>query len=197
MTAAAPLNPMAFAAMMMGFPVGGAVEDPGQEDLTAFLDDVDATDPDYEELIAEFRPRLRERFEGWAKLVERSKDPAAPVLLNKMYNRIVELMPFMRGADVVSHMVLQYVFHVYPLCLLTHSRNRLNELPGKAYIARALEAMSSFCTIQRKRCINALKQKRTNEKVAAGSQIPSASFSFPFHTSPILHPPPGGMEDVD
>ncbi|KAG5645291.1 hypothetical protein DXG03_006593 [Asterophora parasitica] len=190
-TVAAPMTPMAFAAMMMGFPLGGPMEDAGQEDVTAFLDDVDPLDPDFEEVNAEFRPKLRERFEGWYKLIERLKEPPAPILLGAMYHKVVELMPFMRGSDIVDQMVL-----------------RLTELQGKAYIARALQALSNFCIIQRKKIsANAVKLRRASEKAAAsGSQntptaMPNAPFSFSLHQPPPPPPPPhptfGGMEDVD
>ncbi|KAF5372000.1 hypothetical protein D9615_008131 [Tricholomella constricta] len=195
MTLGSPMNPMAIAAMMMGLPFGLPfipMEDGGHEDVTAFLDDVDTSDPDFEEVNAEFRPKLRDRFEGWYKLIERLKEPAAPSLLGTMYIKIVELMPFMRGADIVDRMVL-----------------RLSEIQGKSHIGQGLHALSNFCIIQRKKVsANVLKQRRASERASAGSQDasptsfgnPSAPFSFSFlpqPSQPSSHPPFGGMEDVD
>ncbi|KAG5638232.1 hypothetical protein H0H81_001106 [Sphagnurus paluster] len=187
-TAVPPMNPMAFAAMMMGFPVGDPLEDPAQGEPIGFLDEVDTSDPDYEELMAEFRPKLKERFEGWYKLMERSKEPAAPLLLGTIYAKAVELMPFMLAGDVVEQMIL-----------------RVTELQGRNHVARALQSVVGFCATQRKKLsANALRQQRASEKTTA-----SASSSFGNHSirpfpSPLFsptvhspHAPTGGMEDVD
>lgn len=187
-TSAPQPSTMALAAMMMGFPI---VDEGGQEDVTSFLDDVEPRDRDWDELKEEFRPPLKERFDGWYQVADNFKDTAIQTALGRLYFKTVEMMPFMRSADVSEHMTF-----------------RLTELPGKVHIARGLQALNSFCVIQRKQ-INAAanKQRRAAKKAGAGEQdatpVPFGSTStFPFSFQPppppsTPHPPFGGMEDVD
>jgi len=94
-------QPMTLAAMMMGFPVGGALAD-DNADPTGYLD-VDPTDIDLEDLREELRPRLRQTFEGWAALA--SSFNSGRMALVGIYDKLVELMPFMRASDAVDEMI--------------------------------------------------------------------------------------------
>jgi hypothetical protein len=99
----APANPMAFAAMMMGFPLGGALADEmNEQDPMSYLD-MDRDDPDLEDLREEFRPRLKERFDGWVA-TGRRMDGGQNVLM-KVYEELIETMPFLRGNDIVDEMI--------------------------------------------------------------------------------------------
>ncbi|KAM5540733.1 hypothetical protein V8D89_005764 [Ganoderma adspersum] len=59
-------NPMALAAMVMGLPlpIVPAMDGGDDTDPLGYLD-LDPSDPDTEDLREEFRPRLKQRFEGW------------------------------------------------------------------------------------------------------------------------------------
>ncbi|GAW05470.1 ABC protein [Lentinula edodes] len=104
------IHPVAFAAaMVMGFPPG--LEDGDDNDVMSYLD-LDPDDPDLEDLREEFRPQLRDRFDGW----------------------MAEEMPFLSTADVTQEML-----------------NRLAERPTKEYVLDALEGLSEFAKMQRKK----------------------------------------------
>ncbi|KAG6816121.1 hypothetical protein H0H87_008471 [Tephrocybe sp. NHM501043] len=109
MTHSAPMNPLAFAAMMMGFPMGGpGVQDGGPEDPAGFLDDVDELDPDWEDLKEEFRPPLKDRFDGWHNLSSIWKDGTAMrTVLSNTYAKALQLMPFLRSSDIVDCMIVR------------------------------------------------------------------------------------------
>ncbi|KAG6811965.1 hypothetical protein H0H92_005069 [Tricholoma furcatifolium] len=178
-----PMNPMAFAAMMMGFPVGGPTDMGTQDDPAGFLDDTDENDPDWDDMRDEFRPRLKERLEGWLRLVTMLKEPMK-VPLSKVYSRAVELMPFLRGLDLPENLIL-----------------RLGELHGKRYIARALQSLSNFCVLQRKNITKAANKQRSaaQKASAASSAPPSAPFPFALHPLPTTPPQPPlqGLDSVD
>ena len=62
-------HPMAFAAFMIGLPIGpGSLAD-GDDDFDAdpfgYLEQAD--DPDLDDLREEYRPRMKERLEGWVE----------------------------------------------------------------------------------------------------------------------------------
>lgn len=102
---------MAFAAAIMGVPVppmpGAPGAGPDADD--AFLD-LDPSDPDLEDLREEYRPRLRERWEGWADV---GVDVVgASWVLAKVYREVVEMMPFLRGSDMVDEMIARCVSRV-------------------------------------------------------------------------------------
>ncbi|KIK60087.1 hypothetical protein GYMLUDRAFT_244860 [Collybiopsis luxurians FD-317 M1] len=108
-----PLHPIAFAAMMMGFPVpvplnGGDIDenDPDTDEGGPFgfggmgmgmgismgmggmgLLDMDPDDPDLDDVREELRPRLKERFEGWVEAAMKIK--GGPGVLAKVYTRMV------------------------------------------------------------------------------------------------------------
>lgn len=104
-----PPHPMVFAAMMMGLPVGPVLDDTEDADALGYLD-FDHTDPDLEDLREEFRPRLKERFEGWNETAMSMK--GGPGVLLKVYAKLLELMPYMRASDAVDEMIGRYNSYV-------------------------------------------------------------------------------------
>lgn len=98
------MHPMAFAAMMMGFPIGHGA-DGDDADPAGYLD-MDG-DPDLEDLREEFRPKLKERFEGWTPTTSTMKGGSN--ILNRVYYKVVELMPFFKAPDFVEEMLSRYV----------------------------------------------------------------------------------------
>ncbi|KAJ3934660.1 MAG: hypothetical protein NXY57DRAFT_1047189 [Lentinula lateritia] len=188
------IHPVAFAAaMVMGFPPG--LEDGDDNDVMSYLD-IDPDDPDLEDLREEFRPQLRDRFDGWVNIALGATGGQS--LLSKLYIEMAEEMPFLSTADVTQEML-----------------NRLAERPTKEYVLEALEGLNEFAKMQRKK--KATRQSRKREGVASKntsssnspapqlaptsssspSSIPSFSVSF--------SPPPtfpsadtyGGLDDVD
>ncbi|KAH0586859.1 hypothetical protein H2248_005703 [Termitomyces sp. 'cryptogamus'] len=190
LTHAAPMNPVAFAAMMMGFPMAAAVEEGGHEDPAGFLDDIDHADPDWEELKEEFRPPLKERFDGWCQLTAMWKETTNKTALGNVYAKAVQIMPYLRGADIVEHLIV-----------------RLTELHGKTHIARALQSLSNFCIFQRKKITTAANKQRRAAGRAPTSTTSTApfgpsitpSFLFSFHSESNSQPSSlsAGMDDVD
>ncbi|KAJ7083117.1 hypothetical protein B0H15DRAFT_428259 [Mycena belliarum] len=197
-------HPMAFAAMMMGFPLAAGMEDGDDMDILGYLD-MDQPDPDLEDLREEFRPNLRERFDAWVSAVTSMK--GGNTLLGKLYFKIVEEMPYFKMNDVADEML-----------------NRLGERPNKVHVTEAFEAVLSFCKTQRKR-INTRAEKRRKTEAAKRAAEASGSVAapapaplppqtthrsgYPFSYLTTTHPPAagpssspfpagiGGMEDVD
>ncbi|RDB20271.1 Bifunctional epoxide hydrolase 2 [Hypsizygus marmoreus] len=176
-TSSAPMHPMAFAAMMMGFPLAPGMDEGGPDaELAAFLDlDQSDADPDLEDLREEFRPKLKERFDAWHQLSMSFKTSLSTPLLTRVYSKAVELMPFLRAPDVVDQMI-----------------RKLSERPSKNHICLALETLSSFCKVQRKKISSKTdKQRRSGEKSANGIIHPApplfgndtASYPFSFNAS--------------
>lgn len=106
---AGPMHPVAFAAMMMGFPTPG-FEESEEADLVGYLD-MGQADPDYDDLREEFRPKLKERFAGWVATAHSIKGGFA--VLTKMYTKMAEMMPFLKATDIPDEMCNRYV---WPLC---------------------------------------------------------------------------------
>ncbi|KAJ7031155.1 hypothetical protein C8F04DRAFT_1111744 [Mycena alexandri] len=190
-------HPMMFAAMLMGFPLAAGMEDSDDDmDSLGYLD-MHPRDPDLEDLREEFRPKLRERFDGWVSVVASTK--GGSIMLGKLYAKIVEEMPYFKVNDVAEEMI-----------------GRLSERPSKVHVTDGVDAVLAFCKTQRKRLAMRAEKRRKNEaakKAAAssGSTVPSDSppplipiLPFP---NPISHPASsssspfpagiGGMEDVD
>lgn len=182
----APLHAVAFAAMMMGIPAPG-IEEGEDPDFLSHLD-LDPTDPDLEDLREELRPPLGERFDGWIEVANAIKG-GAPVL-SKIYAKATELMPFLRAHDVGEAM-----------------QTRISDRPSKRHVSDALNTLSSFAKIQRKRMAlraDKKRQKQQQQSQPASStqsfRIGSGGFAFDFSPSPA--PPPGhvsfgGIDDVD
>lgn len=101
-TASESIGPMAFAAMMMGFPVGPPASSLDETDLLAYVD-LNKPDPDLDDLREEFRPQLKPRFETW-NLYAQTMGKDCFQILHRVYAKIVELMPFFKMPDVVTEM---------------------------------------------------------------------------------------------
>ena len=99
-------NPMALAAMVMGLPIVPALDGSEDADPLGYLD-LDPTDPDMEDLRDEFRPRLKQRFEGWADAGVTVKGGQA--ILVKVYRDLTKSMPWLRANDVVEEMLSRRV----------------------------------------------------------------------------------------
>ncbi|KAF8954252.1 hypothetical protein BDZ97DRAFT_492351 [Flammula alnicola] len=207
-----PMHPMAFAAMMMGLPMMPGTEDGDDADMLNYVD-LDRNDPDLDDLREEYRPELKGIFEGWTQLGQTMK--GGPVILAKLYVKAIEMMPWLRGSDVVTEMT-----------------NRLRDRPNKSHVLDALVNLSTFAKMQRKKLSLARGEQRRNKPQTASSpaagrasgspsstSTPSfplpptathptptaaniASFGIPLANGapqpPFRFPPiPGGMEDVD
>jgi len=194
--------------MMMGIaPPGLGDDDDG--DTMGYLEDPD--DPDLEDLREELRPRLKTRFLGWEAVAVATKGGAN--VLAKVYNKMVEDMPFLLGSDITDAMIL-----------------RLNDRPSKEHIMDSLEELQIFAKEQKRK--KALRKKRntnaanvTSAKSANSGKTSAASktsntnssgtgsgtnlnpsFSFGRSsdpTTPTTPTPPaqapvyGGLDDVD
>ncbi|THH17576.1 hypothetical protein EW146_g3246 [Bondarzewia mesenterica] len=184
-------HPMAFAAMMMGIPLPAA--DAVDPDPMGFLE-LDQNDPDLEDLRDEFRPKMKERFEGWretAVLVG-----GGSTTLVKVYKEVVQMMPFLEAGDIVDEIL-----------------NRLSDKPSKHHVCDALEEVHAFVKKQRKKlAIAADKLRRREARQASAAEASSASPSSRGSTSPPGNALPtglvgiasfpmsshfGGIEDVD
>jgi hypothetical protein len=97
-----PLHPMAFAAMMFGIPIGPDAGDGDDADFINFLD-LDHSDPDLDDLREEFRPKLKDRFEGWYLLAQTMRGGGAVSF--KIYTQAIEMMSFLRAPDAVAEML--------------------------------------------------------------------------------------------
>lgn len=95
-------NPMAFAAMMMGLPLVPGMDPSEDADPLGYLD-LDPNDPDLEDLREEFRPKLKQRFDGWVQIAPEIH--GGPQILLRVCKEIVEMMPFFRAGDIVDEMV--------------------------------------------------------------------------------------------
>ena len=79
-----------------------------EAEVGAFLD-MYGGDPDLDELREEFRPRLKERFDGWVKVATAMTKSGTVGVAAGVYERAVERMPFLKGADVVEVMLSRLV----------------------------------------------------------------------------------------
>lgn len=96
-----PVHLMAFAAMMVGLPMMPGSEDGDDGDMLSYVD-LDQNDPDLDDLREEYRPNLKAVFDGWCHIGQTLK--GGPTILGKVYLRALELMPWLRGSDVVTEM---------------------------------------------------------------------------------------------
>jgi hypothetical protein len=92
-------HPMALAAMMMGFPF---VPEGEGSDPYGYLD-VEQNDKDLDDLRDEYRPKLKDRFDGWNETAQVIKGGAG--VLFRIYSKIVELMPFIQASDLIEEMI--------------------------------------------------------------------------------------------
>lgn len=103
------------------------------------------------ELREEFRPRMKERWDAWMRL-SASVDGAGDALTERVYVKVLEMMPFLDADDVVDEMFIRYVLNdaARDVFISTNSPvNRLSERPSKHYIRDALASVSVFCNTQK------------------------------------------------
>ncbi|KAI0637522.1 hypothetical protein C8Q77DRAFT_1086479 [Trametes polyzona] len=158
-------NPMALAAMVMGLPIVPALDGTEDADPLGYLD-LDPNDPDMEDLREEFRPRLKQRFEGWSDTAVTVK--GGSVILQKVYREITQQMPFLRATDVVEDML-----------------GRLADKPSKQYLVDAIDALSAFVKVQRRK---AAFDKKEQKRRAAAVQTENASAGSSTHPSAYAPP---------
>ncbi|KAH9936825.1 uncharacterized protein BXZ73DRAFT_89313 [Epithele typhae] len=157
-------NPLALAAMVMGMFVP-ALDGTDDGDMLGYLD-IDPNDPDTEDLRDEFRPRLKQRFEGWADTAVQL--PGGPQVALKVYKELVKTMPWLRAADVVEEMA-----------------GRLADKPSKQYLVDAMDALCAFAKVQRRK----LSASRAEKKRAAPATSATASTSTtPGTATPLTMP---------
>ncbi|KAI9059066.1 hypothetical protein FKP32DRAFT_1596723 [Trametes sanguinea] len=150
-------NPMALAAMVMGLPIMPAMEGPDEMELSYL--EMDPSDPDLDDLREEFRPRLKQRFEGWTDTAITVK--GGSVVLQKVYRDIVNMMPFLRANDVVEDML-----------------GRLADKPSKQYLIDAVDALAAFVKVQRRKAALA-KSEQKRRANAAAQAVAAASAAGP------------------
>ena len=83
-----------------------------EAEVGAFLD-MYGGDPDLDELREEFRPRLKERFDGWVRVSTGIAKGGAMGVTGRVYQKAVERMPFLKGADVVEAMLSKSDFFFF------------------------------------------------------------------------------------
>ena len=216
------LNPVAMAALTMGFPMLPGIEEGEDDDILDYLDLV-KDDPDLDDLREDYQFNLKQRFNGWVQLAQDMT--GGPALLAKLYLTAVDLMPWLCGYDAATEMISRYFQFVQPLCDCDSPSlfHRLRERPNKAHVADVLTALNSFAKMQRKKLSlarseqaksGAKKPPATSPASTANPKAsPSSSSSAPaaptFGSPPdnIHGPPPPlpfpfsfhpvGLEDVD
>ncbi|EIW62188.1 uncharacterized protein TRAVEDRAFT_45023 [Trametes versicolor FP-101664 SS1] len=158
-------NPMALAAMVMGLPIMPAMDGLEDADPLGYLD-LDPSDPDMEDLREEFRPRLKNRFEGWSDTAITVK--GGPAVLQKVYKEVAQQMPFLRASDVVEDML-----------------GRLADKPSKQYLVDAVDALSAFVKVQRRKAAAAKNEqkRRANATIQTSVAGPSSRVSASASTS--------------
>ena len=220
------INPMAVAAMMMGFPMLPGMDEGEENDILNYVD-LDQNDPDLDDLREDFQPNLKQRFDGWVQLAQDMT--GGPALLAKLYLKAIDLMPWLGGFDAATEMISRYFHLVQPLhdCFSLSLLHRLRERPNKAHVVEALTALNSFAKMQRKKLNQARSEQakkgakkspatsspastaNPNASSSSSSPAPIQTFSFSFGSPPAnIHGPPpplpfpfsvfpGGLEDVD
>jgi len=169
-------------------PPHGADTHAGLEAEVGALLDMYSGDPDLDELREEFRPRLKERFDGWVRVATGMNKGAGAGVAGRVYEKAVERMVFLKGGDVVEAMLA-----------------KLRDRPSKNHVLIALEALVAFCKKTSKRLE---KQRKAAEREAAaakkqsgatvkGDPIASLPFPFTFAASPAAGGTSAGRGDVD
>ncbi|KAF7331050.1 hypothetical protein MVEN_02445300 [Mycena venus] len=177
-------HPMAFAAMILGFPFAAGIEDSDEMDMLGYID-ADPRDPDFDDLREEFRPKLRDRFDGWVSTAAAMK--GGHLLLGKLYFKIVEQMPYFKVNDVAEEML-----------------GRLGDRPSKVHVADGFEAVLSFCKVQRKKMSVRAEKRRKNEAAKKAAAAMDSSFApppapptpTPAPPAPTPAPPPPNPQNV-
>jgi hypothetical protein len=93
---------MALAVFMMGL-----LAAPGLDDADP-LGYLDQADPDLDDLREEYKPRMKERFEGWTDVASMMR--GGQTVLSMVYTQITTSMPFFTVGDIVE-MIGKYVFY--------------------------------------------------------------------------------------
>jgi hypothetical protein len=97
-----PEDPIAFAAAMMGIPFPPGADDSGDADPLGYIG-ADVHDEDLDDLREEFRPKLKERWEGWCQSASNIKGGAA--ILAKVYGQVIEMMPAFKVTELIDEMM--------------------------------------------------------------------------------------------
>ncbi|KAI0337350.1 hypothetical protein BDW22DRAFT_1364240 [Trametopsis cervina] len=167
-------NPLMFAALMMGVaPMPGMNPD---DDAYSYLD-LDPYDPDLEDLRHEFRPNLKKRFESWSDVAITLK--GGPAVLLKVYQLLIESMPFLRVPDATEEMI-----------------NRLQDRLSKQYICDGLDSLLAFVKVQRRKfhIVKTEMEKNKDSGAQQASKLSSSTFgNTPNQGSssqPLPTPPP-------
>ncbi|KAF8665748.1 hypothetical protein AX16_000196 [Volvariella volvacea WC 439] len=159
-----PMNPMAFAAMMFGFPPAPGVES-DESDLMGLVD-IDENDPDVANLRDEFKPNLKNRLLRWT--ADGASMRGGIAILAKVYIQAAEIMPYLKASDVVDEML-----------------NRLSERPTKHYLSEALDALSAFCKLQRKQLGAKGKTKKRRTQRTSTTGIENLTPDSPFTSTSV------------
>ena len=164
------LNPMAVAAMMIGFPMFPGMDEGEDNDILNYVD-LDQSDPDLDDLREDFQPNLKQRFDGWVQLAQNMT--GGPALVAKLYVKAVDLMPWICGYDAVTEMISRYFYFSNLFITVTHPPLfiRLRERPNKVHVADALTGLNSFAKIQRKK----LSMARSEQAKKSGAKKPPAT----------------------
>ncbi|KAF8185134.1 hypothetical protein BJ912DRAFT_803004, partial [Pholiota molesta] len=149
------MHPMAFAAMMMGLPMMPGMDDGDDADILSYVD-LDQDDPDLDDLRDTYRPNLKAIFEGWVHVGQTLK--GGSLVLAKLYLKALEMMPWLRAADVVEEMA-----------------NRLRERPNKNHVLEALLKLSTFAKQQRKKLAQARTELQKRNAAKAETPPPPAA----------------------
>jgi len=137
-----------------------------------------------EDLRDEFRPRIKERFDGWVEVG--SVMPGGAGVLLRVYIKILGLMPFFRAGDVVDEII-----------------SRLSDKPSKYYICAALDTVAAFCKLQKKTVLREKKRKAANANANANASTSRSQAASSLNQSGANPTPAvslagtGGIEDVD
>jgi hypothetical protein len=82
------------------------MDDGDDADILSYVD-LDQDDPDLDDLRDTYRPNLKAIFEGWVHVGQTLK--GGSLVLAKLYLKALEMMPWLRAADVVEEMANRYV----------------------------------------------------------------------------------------
>jgi hypothetical protein len=203
----------------MGLPVPVPVAggDLGGVDEFNMLDLEKDADPDLDDLREEFRPRFKERMQGWlgATLAIGKEDK----VFRAVFEELLAMMPFLRDSDIVDEVVNRYVaLFAFPCMVpsadITPSRRflRISEIPSKQHICDGLETLHGFVKSEIcKEQANLERRKRKEEKAkrsARSAQAPNSTSktsktsktsrtpAAPTNSGPSSQPLTG-LDDVD
>ncbi|KAL0948799.1 hypothetical protein HGRIS_008929 [Hohenbuehelia grisea] len=153
-------------------------------------------DPDVEDLREELRPRIKERFDMWVEAAELMDDfridecfeessakfSGGAQILHETYQEIIKRMPMFRCPDIAAELV-----------------DRLLDISKYHFICDALEAVSAFCKIQRKKAATKQKGKGKGKDKKKRPKNPEPWFDMlgPSAAGPSVNPFLGVFVDDD